>query len=114
MTDQTDIQLLEKLLDTKTRFFQEIGKSIIGQKDVLDHILIALLCKGHTLIVGVPGLAKTLMIKSMAELLDLNFSRIQFTPDLMPSDITGLKLLNKIGQQVKECSDFLKVPFLGT
>ena len=96
MTDQTDIQLLEKLLDTKTRFFEEIGKSIIGQKDVLDHILIALLCKGHTLIVGVPGLAKTLMIKSMAELLDLNFSRIQFTPDLMPSDITGTEVIEQM------------------
>ena len=95
MTDQTDIQLLEKLLETKTRFFEEIGKSIVGQKNVLDHILIALLCKGHTLIVGVPGLAKTLMIKSMAELLDLNFSRIQFTPDLMPSDITGTEVIEQ-------------------
>ena len=94
MENQTDLQLLEKLDDVKSRFFSEIAKSIIGQKDVLNHILIALLCKGHTLIVGVPGLAKTLMIKSMADLLDLSFSRIQFTPDLMPSDVLGTSILN--------------------
>ena len=89
MTDQKDILLLEKLGEMKSNFFNEIGKSVIGQHDVLNHILIALLCKGHTLIVGVPGLAKTLIIKSMSELLDLNLNRIQFTPDLMPIDITG-------------------------
>ena len=110
MTDQTDIQLLEKLLETKTRFFEEIGKSIVGQKDVLDHILIALLCKGHTLIVGVPGLAKTLMIKSMAELLDLNFSRIQFTPDLMPSDITGTEVIEQNRSTGKRVFRFFKGP----
>ena len=110
MTDQTDIQLLEKLLETKTRFFEEIGKSIVGQKNVLDHILIALLCKGHTLIVGVPGLAKTLMIKSMAELLDLNFSRIQFTPDLMPSDITGTEVIEQNRSTGKRVFRFFKGP----
>ena len=113
MTDQTDIQLLEKLLETKTRFFEEIGKSIVGQKDVLDHILIALLCKGHTLIVGVPGLAKTLMIKSMAELLDLNFSRIQFTPDLMPSDITGTEVIEQNRSTGKRVFRFFKGPGFG-
>ena len=113
MTDQTDIQLLEKLLETKTRFFEEIGKSIVGQKDVLDHILIALLCKGHTLILGVPGLAKTLMIKSMAELLDLNFSRIQFTPDLMPSDITGTEVIEQNRSTGKREFRFFKGPVFG-
>ena len=113
MTDQTDIQLLEKLLETKTRFFEEIGKSIVGQKNVLDHILIALLCKGHTLIVGVPGLAKTLMIKSMAELLDLNFSRIQFTPDLMPSDITGTEVIEQNRSTGKREFRFFKGPVFG-
>ena len=113
MTDQTDIKLLEKLSETKTRFFEEIGKSIIGQKDVLNHILIALLCKGHTLIVGVPGLAKTLMIKSMAELLDLNFSRIQFTPDLMPSDITGTEVIEQNRSTGKRAFRFFKGPVFG-
>ena len=113
MENQTDLQLLEKLDDVKSRFFSEIAKSIIGQKDVLNHILIALLCKGHTLIVGVPGLAKTLMIKSMADLLDLNFSRIQFTPDLMPSDITGTEVIEEDQTTGKRSFRFFKGPVFG-
>ena len=110
MTDQKDILLLEKLGDMKTRFFHEIGKSVIGQHDVLNHILIAMLCKGHTLIVGVPGLAKTLIIKSISELLDLNFSRIQFTPDLMPSDITGTEVIDEAKSTGKRSFRFFKGP----
>jgi MoxR-like ATPase len=113
MENQTDLQLLEKLDDVKSRFFSEIAKSIIGQRDVLNHILIALLCKGHTLIVGVPGLAKTLMIKSMADLLDLNFSRIQFTPDLMPSDITGTEVIEEDQSTGKRNFRFFKGPIFG-
>ena len=113
MTDKTDIQLLEKLGDAKNQFMNEIGKSIIGQQIVLDHVLIALLCKGHTLIVGVPGLAKTLMIKSMAKLLDLEFSRIQFTPDLMPSDITGTELIEADQSTGKREFRFFKGPVFG-
>ncbi|MBC8346944.1 MAG: MoxR family ATPase [Candidatus Marinimicrobia bacterium] len=113
MENQTDLQLLEKLDDVKNRFFSEIAKSIIGQTDVLNHILIALLCKGHTLIVGVPGLAKTLMIKSMADLLDLNFSRIQFTPDLMPSDITGTEVIEEDQSTGKRNFRFFKGPVFG-
>ena len=113
MAKNTDLQLLERLTDFQNRFFNEIGKSIIGQKDVLDHILIALLCKGHTLIIGVPGLAKTLMIKSMADLLDLTFSRIQFTPDLMPSDITGTEVLEEDQTSGKRSFRFFKGPIFG-
>lgn len=113
MEKKTDLQLLEKLDDVKSRFFNEIAKSIIGQKDVLNHILIALLCKGHTLIVGVPGLAKTLMIKSMADLLDLSFSRIQFTPDLMPSDITGTEVIEEDQTTGKRSFRFFKGPVFG-
>jgi MoxR-like ATPase len=113
MEKKTDLQLLEKLDDVKGRFFSEIAKSIIGQKDVLNHILIALLCKGHTLIVGVPGLAKTLMIKSMADLLDLSFSRIQFTPDLMPSDITGTEVIEEDQTTGKRSFRFFKGPVFG-
>ena len=113
MTNETDLRLLEKLASAKEQFFEEIGKTIIGQKNVLDHILIALLCKGHTLIVGVPGLAKTLMIKSMAQLLDLNFSRIQFTPDLMPSDITGPEVIEQNRSTGKRTFKFFKGPIFG-
>ena len=113
MENKTDLQLLEKLDDVKSRFFSEIAKSIIGQKNVLNHILIALLCKGHTLIVGVPGLAKTLMIKSMADLLDLSFSRIQFTPDLMPSDITGTEVIEEDQTTGKRSFRFFKGPVFG-
>ena len=113
MTNETDLRLLEKLASAKKQFFEEIGKTIIGQKNVLDHILIALLCKGHTLIVGVPGLAKTLMIKSMSQLLDLNFSRIQFTPDLMPSDITGTEVIEQNRSTGKRTFKFFKGPIFG-
>ena len=113
MTDQKDIQILEKLGNMKSRFFDEIGKSVIGQHDVLNHVLIALLCKGHTLIVGVPGLAKTLIIKSMSELLDLSFNRIQFTPDLMPSDITGTEVIDEAKSSGKRSFRFFKGPIFG-
>ena len=90
MTQQTnDIKILEKLTDSKKQFFEEIGKTVIGQRTIMDHMLITLLSRGHTLLVGVPGLAKTLLIKTLSDILDLSFKRIQFTPDLMPSDITG-------------------------
>jgi len=86
----------------KKSFFKEIGKVIIGQENILEHLLIALLSQGHTLLVGVPGLAKTLIIKTLSDILDLSFKRIQFTPDLMPSDITGTELIdidNNTGQR---------------
>ena len=113
MTDKTDIELLEKLSELKSTFFKEISKSIIGQHNVLDHILIALLCKGHTLIVGVPGLAKTLMIKSLADILNLNFKRIQFTPDLMPSDITGTEVIEEDQSTGKRSFRFFQGPIFG-
>ena len=108
-----DIELLENLHDSRDKFINEIGKVIIGQTDVLHHILIALFCKGHTLIVGVPGLAKTLMIKTIAELLELKFSRIQFTPDLMPSDITGTEIIDEDPSTGKREFRFFKGPVFG-
>jgi MoxR-like ATPase len=74
---------------------QEIAKVIVGQDEVIDQLMIALLARGHCLLVGVPGLAKTLLIRTIADVLDLNFSRIQFTPDLMPTDITGTEILEQ-------------------
>ncbi len=110
---EKDLQLLQDLSKARDRFFNEIGQAIIGQTTILDHILIALICKGHTLLVGVPGLAKTLMIKSMADLLDLRFSRIQFTPDLMPSDITGTEVLEEDQKTGKRDFRFFKGPVFG-
>ncbi|MDA0745572.1 MAG: MoxR family ATPase, partial [bacterium] len=91
MPDQTpdDLEAVEKLRDAHTRIVGEISKVIVGQKEIVEQLLIALLCGGHALLVGVPGLAKTLLISTLARALNLSFSRIQFTPDLMPSDITG-------------------------
>lgn len=84
-------ELVAKYQATK----KEIGKVIIGQEQIIDELLIALLGRGHTLLIGVPGLAKTLLISTLASVLDLKFNRIQFTPDLMPSDITGTEILEQ-------------------
>ena len=108
-----DTELLEELVKAKNNFTTEIGKVIIGQKSVLNQMLIALLTRGHTLLVGVPGLAKTLLIKSMAEICDLNFKRIQFTPDLMPSDITGTELIDVDPETGKRNFRFYKGPIFG-
>ncbi len=89
---------------------KEIGKVIIGQDDVVEGLLIALFCKGHTLLVGVPGLAKTLLISTVAQVLDLKFSRIQFTPDLMPSDIVGTEILEIDEDTNRKHFKFIKGP----
>ena len=108
--NKNDTQKLEQLVEAKENFFSEIGKIVIGQKEILDSMLIALLTRGHTLLVGVPGLAKTLLIKSMAEICDLSFKRIQFTPDLMPSDITGTELIDIDPETEKRAFRFYKGP----
>jgi MoxR-like ATPase len=89
--------LVERVAQGRERILAEIRKVIVGQDDVIDHILTALFTGGHCLITGVPGLAKTLLIKTLAEILDLSFKRIQFTPDLMPADITGTEILEDQG-----------------
>ena len=89
----SDLQTLEHLRQVHARLRAEIGKIIIGQEAVLDQLLMAIFCRGHALLVGVPGLAKTLMVSTLAQALDLTFKRIQFTPDLMPSDITGTEVI---------------------
>ena len=113
MDKMTDIKLVKQLTESRDQFNAEISKRIVGQQEIIDHILIALLCRGHTLLVGVPGLAKTLLIKSIAELLDLNFSRIQFTPDLMPSDITGTEIIEEDHNTGKREFRFFKGPVFG-
>ncbi len=90
-----DRLLFERLTGSQARIRSELGKVIVGQQAVVDQILIALLAGGHCLITGAPGLAKTLLVKSIAQILDLRFQRIQFTPDLMPADITGTEILQE-------------------
>jgi MoxR-like ATPase len=87
----------ERVAEGRERILTELRKVIVGQDDVVEQVLIALFTGGHCLITGVPGLAKTLLIKTVADILDLDFKRIQFTPDLMPSDITGTEILDEEG-----------------
>ena len=91
MTEQDVTRLLQKIPQLK----QEIGKVIVGQQEVLEEVLVALLAGGHALLEGVPGLAKTLLVRTLAQALDLPFRRIQFTPDLMPTDILGTEILEE-------------------
>lgn len=90
-----DIEIVEKLSEKIKEIKSEISKVIVGQDEIIDQLIISLLSRGHCLLVGVPGLAKTLLIKTLAEVMDLKFNRIQFTPDLMPSDITGTEILEE-------------------
>ena len=105
-----NIQLVEKLQTDKDKLFQEIAKVIIGQKEIVEHLFISLLCRGHVLLEGVPGLAKTLLIKTLSDAMDLSFNRIQFTPDLMPSDITGTEIIEDEHGTGKRSFKFLKGP----
>ena len=90
-----DIALADKMKVGRQQIIAELGKRIIGQADVIELILLSLFVGGNSLIVGVPGLEKTLLIATLARVLDLKFNRIQFTPDLMPSDITGTDIINE-------------------
>src|SRR3989454_860433 len=90
-----DVELLERLAGARKDLLEQVAHRIVGQREVLDGILTAIFSGGHALLVGVPGLAKTLMVQTVAESLDLAFNRIQFTPDLMPSDITGTEIIEE-------------------
>jgi len=90
-----DVSLLERVAEVSSALRAEVEKRIIGQRQVVDGLLTALLANGHVLLVGVPGLAKTLLVSTLADALDLEFSRIQFTPDLMPTDITGTEVIEE-------------------
>lgn len=103
-------EALEKLAEAYKEIDNEIKKVIIGQQEIIDQLLISLFSRGHGLIVGVPGLAKTLLISTLAEVLDLKFSRIQFTPDLMPSDITGTDIIEEDMTTGRKAFRFIKGP----
>src|SRR5262245_17775246 len=103
-----DVQAVEKLNQARQTILTQVRKVIVGQDDMVEHLLTALFANGHVLLVGVPGLAKTLLIRTIARVLDLQFSRIQFTPDLMPSDITGTEVLEE--RDGKRVFRFIKGP----
>ncbi|MCF7794253.1 MAG: MoxR family ATPase [Candidatus Cloacimonetes bacterium] len=107
---EKNIKILESLTETKQKIESEIGKVIVGQNKIIEQFLIALFSGGHCLLEGVPGLAKTLLISSMAKVMNMKFSRIQFTPDLMPSDITGTDILTEDKADGKRYFEYIKGP----
>ena len=107
---QQDESLVDELHTTYQHITEEIGKVIIGQRQILEQLLIALFSRGHCVLVGVPGLAKTLLIQTLSRVLDLKFSRIQFTPDLMPSDITGTEIIEEDQSTGKRVFKFFRGP----
>jgi MoxR-like ATPase len=110
MAEKEDLLAVEKLNQARNKIKKEIKKVIIGQDRVIDELLVALLSNGHCLLIGVPGLAKTLMISTIARILDLKFQRIQFTPDLMPSDITGTEIIEENVSTGERTFKFVKGP----
>tara|TARA_B110000263_G_scaffold211133_1_gene193962 strand:+ start:178 stop:1155 length:978 start_codon:yes stop_codon:yes gene_type:complete len=108
-----NIKDVENLNQLKEDFHKELSKVIVGQNKIINQIFIALLCNGHIILEGVPGLAKTLLINSVAKAFDLKFSRIQFTPDLMPSDITGTEIIQENRTSGKREFKFYKGPIFG-
>src|SRR6187399_3094100 len=94
-SSNSDREIVERLTAGRARIESELSKVIVGQREVIEQILIALFAGGHCLITGAPGLAKTLLVKSIAQIFHLQFQRIQFTPDLMPADITGVEILQE-------------------
>ena len=108
--EQHEIAEIEEFANKRDSMLGEIRKVIVGQDHVIEEVLIALFARGHCLLVGVPGLAKTLLISTLAEILDLDFNRIQFTPDLMPSDITGTDILQEDAATGRRAFQFLRGP----
>jgi MoxR-like ATPase len=110
VTLEQDRAAAAELAQARAQIVSEIDKRIVGQRDVIEHLLISLFSRGHCLFVGVPGLAKTLLISTLAEVLNLSFNRIQFTPDLMPSDITGTDVLEEDRSTGKRAFRFVRGP----
>lgn len=109
-SEDREVQIIRGLTTAYRRLRQEISKVIIGQDEIVDQLLIAMFCRGHCLLVGVPGLAKTLLVSTVAKILQLSFRRIQFTPDLMPSDITGTDVLQDDPETGRRIFQFMQGP----
>ena len=105
-----DVASIDKMRDLWQQMRVEVAKVIIGQQDVIEQLLICILARGHALLMGVPGLAKTTIVNSLSQVMSLEFNRIQFTPDLMPSDITGTDILQETDQPGKRAFHFVKGP----
>jgi MoxR-like ATPase len=108
--NKSDVEIVQELNLAYKKIKSEIAKVIVGQDKIIEELLVALFARGHCLLVGVPGLAKTLLIKTLAQVLDLKFSRIQFTPDLMPSDITGTEVIEENITTGEKFFKFVKGP----
>jgi MoxR-like ATPase len=105
-----EAELVARLAQARTALLEEMQKVIVGQREVLEQLILAVLCRGHCLLEGVPGLAKTVMVQTLGQVLDLAFSRIQFTPDLMPSDITGTDIIQEDPETGRRQFEFLQGP----
>ncbi|NNE70235.1 MAG: MoxR family ATPase [Rhodothermales bacterium] len=110
MQAEASPETLTDLHDGFNRLRAEVAKIIVGQDDIIQQIFISLICRGHVLLIGVPGLAKTLLIRTLADAVELKFSRIQFTPDLMPSDITGTEIIEEDATTGRRAFKFVKGP----
>lgn len=108
--ERKDLELVKKIAQARQIILEELHKIIVGQDEVIEQLLISLFARGHSLIVGVPGLAKTLLVSSLAQILDLEFKRIQFTPDLMPSDVTGTEVIEENISTGERFFRFIKGP----
>ena len=108
--DHIDVEAIARLTQQRARLTEQLAKMIVGQHEVIDNVLLTIFCGGHGLIVGVPGLAKTLLVRSLSRALNLSFSRIQFTPDLMPSDITGTDIIQEDPASGQRRLEFLQGP----
>src|SRR5512143_393529 len=109
-SETNDVEAARQLKASCDALRAELAKVIVGQETIIEQLLIALLARGHCLLIGVPGLAKTLLIKTLAEVLDLTFNRIQFTPDLMPSDITGTEIIEEQPGSGEKSFRFIRGP----
>jgi MoxR-like ATPase len=107
---EADVQAIDQLRDLNGRIRKELARIIIGQDKVIELMLTCIFARGHALLMGVPGLAKTLLVHSLADLMSMSFNRIQFTPDLMPSDITGTEILQETDQPGRRAFEFVKGP----
>jgi MoxR-like ATPase len=105
-----DAAIVARLRDARLRVREEMAKVVVGQESIIDHLLVGLLCRGHVLLLGVPGVGKTLMSRTLARALDVEFRRIQFTPDLMPSDITGMDIIEEDPATGRRKLEFLPGP----
>jgi MoxR-like ATPase len=110
LSAQIDVAAISQLAAQRARLIEQLGHAIVGQQEVIDNVLLTIFCGGHALIVGVPGLAKTLLVRTLSRALDLSFSRIQFTPDLMPSDITGTDIIQEDPASRQRRLEFLPGP----